>query len=146
MNQLRSQTYKALASYLNDPKSSLASQFGALSAMSCLGPEVLRDCVLPHMDKYLMNLEAKMNDKNQSTNGHTGQSRIDKNKILSLNLMRGTFLMASRDMLQEQQRKNFLRQYSMLYSHFGDSLVMSPTLSVPNNLSWPSEESPQGMI
>lgn len=144
VNQLRSQTYKALKEYLNDSKSSLASQYGALSALSCLGPEVLREFVLPYMDKYLTNLDIKMADRNYQTNGHNnGQSRPDKEKVLGLNMMRGCFLIASRKMLQKSN-KITPRQYAMLYSHFGDSLLMSSTSSMMSKkLSWPAEQSPR---
>ncbi len=62
VNQLKLQTLKALREYLNDPKRSVTCQFGALYALLVLGPEVLKECVLPQMDRYLTSLGSKLNE------------------------------------------------------------------------------------
>ena len=53
INQLKLQTHKALREYLNDPKSSSSSQYGALTALIHLGPQVLIENLLPQMNRYV---------------------------------------------------------------------------------------------
>lgn len=80
MNLLRSQTLRALRDYLKDRNISyrycfsvanstkvsfliysfISSQFGALSALMALGPEVLEECLLPQMEQYLNILSDKL--------------------------------------------------------------------------------------
>ena len=120
VNQLRQSCYKALTDYLCDPKSSLGSKFGALQALQACGPSALHECVLPNMDQILENLETKIHDWNHpSTNGHGTTGKFDKDKIHSLNLMKGTLLIAARTMIESKPGSI---PYSSLYYHFGDSL------------------------
>lgn len=133
VNQLRSQTHKALREYLNDPKSSLASQYGTLSAMICLGPEVIKECVLPQMDRYLTSIEAKIDEASttaRQTNGHLGSYHDPADhhqRLEALHLMKSTLLLACRSILSNQKgdKKSFSDIYTMMYKHFGDSLLMT---------------------
>ena len=122
VNQLRQSCYKALTEYLCDPKSSLGSKYGALQALQACGPSALHECVLPNIDKILDNLETKIHDcsNKPSTNGHgeTG-GKFDKDKIHSLNLMKGALLISARTMIESKPGSI---PYSSLYNHFGDSL------------------------
>ena len=60
VNQLRSQTHRALREYLRDGKTSYSSHFGAMSALVALGPAVLDECLLPQMDQYLTSTKDKV--------------------------------------------------------------------------------------
>ena len=60
VNQLRSQTHRALREYLKDEKISYSSHYGALCALIALGPAVLDECLLPQMDQYLNNTKEKV--------------------------------------------------------------------------------------
>ena len=126
VNQLRQSCYKALTEYLCDPKSSLGSKYGALQALQACGPSALHECVLPNMDKILENLETKIHDcSNQpSTNGHGATGKFDKDKIQSLNLMKGSLLISARTLIESKPEVHQLTgsTYSSLYNHFGDSL------------------------
>lgn len=132
VNQLKHQTHKALREYLNDPKSSWASQFGTLTALCHLGPEVLIECVLPQMDRYLTSIEAKL-----SFQGLSSKEEDCKNWLQTLH---GTLLLASRSILDHLAKQStchdaILEVYAMMFKHFGDALFFSqsspsiPTLS-----------------
>ena len=101
---MRQSCYKALTEYLCDPKSSLGSKYGALQALQACGPSALHECVLPNMDKILENLETKIHDcSNQpSTNGHGATGKFDKDKIQSLNLMKGSLLISARTLIESK--------------------------------------------
>ena len=128
VNQLKLQTHKVLREYLNDPKSSWASQFGALTAFCHLGPAVLIECLLPQMDRYLTSIEAKL-------------SQSASRKRNWLQCLHGTLLQASRSILGHLSQNNcedaIGEVYAMMAKHFGDALFFSvpfPTLSrVPKN-------------
>ena len=120
VNQLKLQTYKALREYLNDPKSSWASQYGSLTALIHLGPEALVECLLPQLDRYLTSIEAKMT---QSTRHHCHR----------LQLMYGTLLLASRKILAYLTQRSKCEEdkfvvYSMMAKHFADALYLPSSL------------------
>ena len=138
VNQLKLQTQTALMGQFNHPKRSIVSQYGALTALIALGPQVLESCVWPQMDKYLNSLESKFNDKGQivMSNGHSLQDRPTphSNKRQDLTLIWGTFLLAARSMLhsanstsiQDNSIKdnNCIQQiYQTIFKHFGDSVL-----------------------
>ena len=130
VNQLRLQTHKALMAHLNDPKRSIASQYGALSAIIALGPKVLETCVLPQMDRYLSSCETKMNEKYQysMSNGHHIQDGNGRNPGRENVLMWGTFLSAARSILHSAQseqitKDNMHHVYQMMARHFGDTVL-----------------------
>ena len=56
INLLRGQTLKALVAQLNDPGLSYVSHYGALRALIALGPRVLEEQVLPHLDRYQVHI------------------------------------------------------------------------------------------
>lgn len=124
VNQLKHQTHKALREYLNDPKSTWASQFGILTALCHLGPEVLIECVLPQMDRYLTSIEAKLSSQTPS--------KDDKSWLQTLH---GTLLLASRSILNHLKKRTcqdaISEVYAMMFKHFGDALFFSPALSTP---------------
>ena len=146
VNQLRLQTHKALLAHLNDPKWSIISHHGALTALIALGPQVLEACVLPQMDRYLISLEEKMKEKNQIlSNGHPlppfppGSLHGPRNKNKVYSLMWGTFLIAARSILYNAQdsktTKTSIQQiYQMLSKHFGDTLCICPLPKVNLNI------------
>ena len=155
VNQLRSQTHKALREYLNDSKSSLSSQYGTLSAMVCLGPDVLKDCVLPQMDRYLTSIETKIQEVSSAarqTNGHLGSyhdTTDNRQKLEALHLMKSTLLLACRSILNNQKgdKKSFAEIYNMMYKHFGDSLLMTSFKAPLGSGSETTQlESPRGLI
>ena len=123
VNQLRLQTYKALREYLNDPKSSAASQYGALMALIHLGPEVLTECVLPQLDRYVTSIEVKMNENmcDNLTNGHVNDQWTKSRRQEVYNLLYGTLGSAARTVLKAKKIKT-LEVYAMLNKHFGSSL------------------------
>lgn len=125
VNQLRLQTYKALRECLNDPKRSVSSQYGALTAFNILGAEVIIDCVLPQLDTYLTSLELRKGEKNLPTcNGHVPAMR--KQKSEEVHLLWGTFLSTARILLKSQaltKKANAQEIYCMLHKHFGDALL-----------------------
>ena len=138
VNQLKLQTQTALMGQFNHPKRSIVSQYGALTALIALGPQVLESCVWPQMDKYLNSLESKFNEKGQivMSNGHSLQDRPTpySNKMQDLALIWGTFLLAARSMLhsanstsiQDNSIKdnNCIHQiYQTIFKHFGDSVL-----------------------
>ena len=141
VNQLKLQTQTALMGQFNHPKRSIVSQYGALTALIALGPQVLESCVWPQMDKYLNSLEAKFNEKGQfvMSNGHSFQDRHTphSNKRQDLALIWGTFLLAARSMLhsanstsiQDSSKlatkdNNCTHQiYQTIFKHFGDSVL-----------------------
>ena len=152
VNLLRGQTLKALVAQFNDAGLSFASHFGALRALIALGPRVLEEQVLPHLDRYdvhfsfrdftclealifyhllfvfsyLSYLDARARlsvDRGFSSSQHA--SKINE-------LMRGTLVEAARVILrhhyQNPTQDPILKDrrnhtYSWMYSHFGDSLV-----------------------
>merc|ERR1712037_468970 len=90
INLLRGQTLKALVAQLNDPGLSYVSHYGALRALIALGPRVLEEQVLPHLDRYLVYLDSRsrMNvDRGFGSSQHA--STIN-------GLMRGTLVEAAR--------------------------------------------------
>ena len=52
VNLLRGQTLKALVVQFNDAGLSFVSHYGALRALIALGPRVIEEQVLPHLDRY----------------------------------------------------------------------------------------------
>ena len=52
VNLLRGQTLKALVVQFNDAGLSYVSHYGALRALIALGPRVIEEQVLPHLDRY----------------------------------------------------------------------------------------------
>ena len=54
VNLLRGQTLKALVAQFNDAGLSFASHYGALRALIALGPNVLEEQLLPHLDAYVL--------------------------------------------------------------------------------------------
>merc|ERR1712037_673422 len=59
VNLLRGQTLKALVAQFNDAGLSFVSHYGALHALIALGPRVLEEQVLPHLDRYLAFLDLR---------------------------------------------------------------------------------------
>lgn len=118
VNQLRQQTHKALRDILTDSKRLLGSHFGALSALIALGPKVLKDCVLPLMDRYLNSLEI---NHEVISNGHSPSFKSRKEE--EVNLIFSTFGTAARSALKNC---NSVEEYKMMYKHFGDALLYSP--------------------
>ena len=56
VNLLRGQTLKALVAQFNDAGLSFVSHYGALRALIALGPRVLEEQVLPHLDRYQLHI------------------------------------------------------------------------------------------
>lgn len=130
VNQLRLQTHKALKEVLSDPKRTLPSQFGALSALTVLGPKVLVQCVLPHMDRILSGLDMKKLDNNGvMTNGHFPGQNLRYQEKQDLMLMHCTFLAAARSMLNyfsvAKNGEKLAEMYAIFSKHFGDELSMA---------------------
>ena len=138
VNQLKLQTQTALMGQFNHPKRSIVSQYGALTALIALGPQVLESCVWPQMDKYLNTLESKFNEKGQivMSNGHSLQDQPTPHstKRQDLALIWGTFLLAARSMLHSANSNsiqdntikdnNCIHQiYQTVFKHFGDSVL-----------------------
>lgn len=129
VNQLRSQTHRALREYLKDSKISYSSHFGALAAMIALGPAVLNECLLPQMGQYLMSTVEKMQSLEVLPSGGAVENEMKK-KVLSL--MFGTILIAARSMLKQyiegsdslttDEIREFVARYNMFKEYFGDSL------------------------
>jgi len=133
INQLRSQTLRALREYISPSRPgtvSYHSHYGALSAMVALGAPVLEECLLPHMEQYLMTLANQMEISSNGPNTHV------------LNLVWGTLREAGTSMLNHLKDEDQSMQqtgegeelsepainpkviYQILYDHYGDSLVM----------------------
>ena len=113
VNQLRSQTHRALREYLKDGNISYSSHFGALSAMIALGPDVLEDCLLPQMEVYIQNTKEKIQKAEEeqlaataSLNGRDAGFYDNQKKKVILNLMWGTLNIAARNILA-YYAKNF---------------------------------------
>ena len=111
VNQLRSQTHRALREYLKDTKISYSSHYGALSAMIALGPEVLEDCLIPQMEEYIKTTKEKITITEEeqlasvaSLNKRDAGFYENQKKKVILNLMWGTLLTASRSILSYYSR------------------------------------------
>ena len=106
VNQLRSQTHRALRNYLKDTTISYSSHFGALSAMIALGPDVLEDCLLPQLESYIEDTKEKMQNADEedlaaaaSFNRRDAGFYDNQKKKAVLNLMWGTLVVAARSIL-----------------------------------------------
>ena len=157
VNQLRTQTLKALREYVSDGKFSHASHFGALKAMIALGPDVIEECLLPQLDQYLQGSVVESSN-NIMTNGNGTAANVNGNnsylvregiKKNFLYLMHGTLLMASRMVLDKYvQNQNHhtasfdkvLKIYQSLERHFGDSICICALPSIPHQQQGPSED------
>ena len=112
VNQLRSQTHRALREYLKDNKISYSSHYGALSAMIALGPEVLEECLIPQMEEYVKATKEKMKLTKEeqlasvaSFNKRDAGFYENQKKKVILNVMWGTLITAARSILSYYSRK-----------------------------------------
>ena len=103
VNQLRSQTHRALRDYLKEDKISYSSHFGALSAMIALGPDVLEDCLLPQLEKYIQRTREKMQKAEEEQLAAVASFNLkdagfyeSAKKKITLNLIWGTLIAAAR--------------------------------------------------
>ncbi len=138
VNQLRSQTHKALRDHLCDQSKSLSSHYGAMSAFLALEPAVLRECVLPFFDRYLTWLETLFKPLEANINGHLSEKSKHK-RLEDVNLLWGTSLQVARALLKQEPPRS--QVYHMLLRHFGDAVL---TVSLPRNqrLTWPDPDCP----
>ena len=111
VNQLRSQTHRALREYLKDTKISYSSHYGALSAMIALGPEVLEDCLIPQMEEYVKATKEKMKTTEDeqlasvaSFNKRDAGFYDNQKRKIILNVMWGTLITAGRLILSYYSR------------------------------------------
>ena len=117
-----------MVTQLTNQEISLASHYGALYAMIVLGPEVLVECLLPHLDAYVAFLDFQLSKA--APDPPAERERLRR----KVELMRGTLLEAARKIVAHLSRRHggigFASEehrrrqqiYSQLYAHFGDAI------------------------
>ncbi|CAB4061591.1 TAF6 [Lepeophtheirus salmonis] len=135
VNLLRSQTLRALREYLKDTKLSYSSQYGALSALIALGPEVLEDTLVPLMNNYYLSLESKFESTSRIIIHHRSSNPELKPVIISkvpikdeIKKEPGTVSNHTHgsSVTINEISTSLLDVYNSAYNNFGDSLCIIP--------------------
>lgn len=123
VNLLSSQTHQTLGNVVRDCQVSYSSQYAVLRAIITLGPEVVQQYLIPHVEEYLDGIR----NKTEACKGRKGAKEI-------LNVIEGTVLEAARAVLRHYEENEAtdtvtghlrLDTYQILAQHFGDALLLT---------------------
>jgi len=134
INQLRSQTLRALREYISPARQgtvSYHSQYGALSAMVALGAPVLEECLLPHLQHYLVSLSSQMEISTKGPNLQVLNlvwGTVREAGLSILNHLKDEDVPVTKNSGDSEDQSDLAIDpkcvYQILYDHYGDSLVM----------------------